>query len=59
VRLIGIRDPGPGLGQLGHPVRCCFALYALEKPFIEGGKKFFSGCHFAMLAQDVSPILEP
>jgi len=57
MRLIGIRDPGAGLRQFGHPVGCCFALDALEKPLIESGKEFFSGCHFAMLAQDVSPIL--
>jgi len=56
VRLIGIRDPGPGLGQFGDSVRCRFALDALEKPLIKGGKEFFSRCHFAMLAQDLSPV---
>jgi hypothetical protein len=58
MRLIGVRNPGPCLGQFGYPFGCRLALDAFEKPLIKSGKEFFSGCHFAMLAQDESPIRE-
>jgi hypothetical protein len=58
MRLIGIGDPRPGLGQFGHPFRRRFALDTFQEPLVEGSKEFFSRCHRAMLAHDVSPILE-
>ena len=58
VRLVGIGKPCPCLGQFGHTFWRRLTLNTFEEPLVEGGKEFFFGCHGAMLAHDVSPILE-
>jgi hypothetical protein len=57
MRLIGIADPCPGLGEFGHALRRGLPPDAFEESFVDCRKKFFRSCHTVMLAQrTTSPI---